>query len=145
MERLVAEVDVKKIFYVEVVDAERLECPINPEHPFYDSAQPPRMSWSRNCRLFYGESERGAYLPIRRVVKALLEKDGGLGFEGWVSFELFNRSLIDSDPEVPCQHASRGAKSWQLLQNDVDFDAAAPAYEKDTFARAGDLVTRGSS
>lgn len=45
-------IDVKKIFYIEVEDAERLETPITTDHPFHIEGQAPRMSWSRNARLF---------------------------------------------------------------------------------------------
>jgi len=122
--RLVAQVDVRKVFYVEVVDAERLQHHLTPAHPFYDAAQPARMSWSRNCRLFYGEADRGAYLPVRAISAALLQRpgSGGLGFEGWVSFELFNRSLVDPAEDTPRLHAARGAESWRALQRDVEFE-----------------------
>jgi len=124
MRRMVNTVDVNKIFYVEVVDAERLDEPLLPGHQYYDASQPPRMSWSRNCRLFYGEEDRGAYLPILPIVKALLEKQQGLGFEGWVSFELFNRSMADPDPGTPHEHARRAGESWKKLQRDADFFVA---------------------
>lgn len=120
---MIRTVDVKKIFYVEVVDAERLLEPLGPDHEFFDPSMPPRMNWSRNCRLFYGEQDRGAYLPILPIVKALLEKEG-LGFEGWVSFELFNRSMADPEPSTPQEHARRGGESWKRLVEDVQFEAA---------------------
>ncbi|KAI9659956.1 MAG: 3-dehydroshikimate dehydratase [Bathelium mastoideum] len=114
--RLVAEVDVRKVFYVQVVDAERLEQPLIKHHPFYDATQPARMSWSRNCRLFYGEKEYGAYLPVQDVAVAIFH---GLGFGGWVSLELFNRRMSDGDADVPEELARRGAKSWHRLVQDL--------------------------
>lgn len=71
--------------------------------------------------MFYGETDRGAYLPILPIVKALLEKEG-LGFEGWVSFELFNRSMADPSPDVPHEHARRAGESWKKLTQDADFE-----------------------
>jgi 4-hydroxyphenylpyruvate dioxygenase len=114
--RLVAQVDVKKVFYVQVVDAERLSEPLVPGHPFYNADQPSRMSWSRNCRLFYGEQSRGGYLPVKEIASAFFH---GLGFEGWVSLELFNRRMNDSGSEVPDELAWRGALSWHKLKADM--------------------------
>ncbi|KAI8623249.1 xylose isomerase-like TIM barrel [Xylariaceae sp. FL1651] len=114
--RLLATVDVSKVFYVQVVDAERLTTPLVEGHAFYDPEQPARMSWSRNCRLFYGEKDRGAYLPITEISRAIFH---GLGFEGWVSMELFNRRMSDTDVVVPKELASRGAAAWSKLVRDM--------------------------
>ncbi|KAH6683629.1 3-dehydroshikimate dehydratase [Plectosphaerella plurivora] len=117
MARLVASVDVSRVFFVQVVDAERLREPLVPGHAFHDPALPARMSWSRNCRLFYGEHSRGAYLPVRLIAAAIF---GGLGFEGWVSLELFNRRMGDRDREVPEELGRRGAISWVKLVKDLE-------------------------
>ncbi|KAK3367475.1 putative dehydroshikimate dehydratase [Podospora didyma] len=113
---LVSQVDVSKVFYVQVVDAERLKDPLLPGHPYYDASQPTRMSWSRNCRLFYGEKQYGAYLPVKEISWAFFH---GLGFEGWVSLELFNRRMSEEEPEVPEELARRGAISWAKLAKDM--------------------------
>ncbi|KAK5148338.1 hypothetical protein LTR04_000669 [Oleoguttula sp. CCFEE 6159] len=120
--RLVKTFDVTKVFYVQIVDAERLDKPLVPGHEYYVADQPARMSWSRNCRLFYGEEDRGAYLPVKEVTRALLE---GLKFEGWVSMELFNRSMADPSPETPAEHARRGGEAWKRLVKDFDLKTAA--------------------
>ncbi|KAI0506677.1 xylose isomerase-like protein [Xylaria bambusicola] len=109
-------IDLRKVFYVQVVDAARLASPLVEGHEFYDPEQTPRMSWSRNCRLFYGEKDRGAYLPVAEISRAIFQ---GLGFEGWVSLELFNRRMADTDPVVPQELASRGAASWAKLVRDM--------------------------
>ncbi|KAI0204377.1 xylose isomerase-like TIM barrel [Astrocystis sublimbata] len=114
--RLVANVDIRKVFYVQVVDAERLASPLVEGHPFYHPDQPARMSWSRNCRLFYGENDRGAYLPVTEISRAIFQ---GLGFEGWVSMELFHRRMSDTDAVVPRELASRGATAWAKLARDM--------------------------
>ncbi|KAI1333908.1 xylose isomerase-like TIM barrel [Xylariaceae sp. FL0016] len=121
--RLVATVDVRKVFYVQVVDAERLAAPLVPGHAYHDAAQPARMSWSRNCRLFYGETERGAYLPVAEIARAIFH---GLGYEGWVSMELFNRRMGDADEGVPQELASRGAVAWAKLVRDMRLRIDAP-------------------
>ncbi|GAW16167.1 hypothetical protein ANO14919_055900 [Xylariales sp. No.14919] len=124
--RLVATVDVSKVFYVQVVDAERLAAPLVEGHQFYDPEQTARMSWSRNCRLFYGEKDRGAYLPVADISRAIFH---GIGFEGWVSLELFHRRMGDADAVVPNELASRGAASWAKLVRDMQLrvDDEAPA------------------
>lgn len=122
--RLVETVDPKKIFYVQVVDAERLDSPLVEGHPYYVADQPARMNWSRNCRLFYGEDDRNAYLPVKALTKAFLEKQGGLGFEGWVSMELFSRTMNDPAPGTPEEHARRGAVAWEKMKREITFEAA---------------------
>jgi 4-hydroxyphenylpyruvate dioxygenase len=118
---LVKTVDVKKVWYVQVVGAERLSSPLVKGHEWYFEGQPARMSWSRNARLFYGEEERGQYLPIDRAARALLDPvdKGGLGFQGWVSMELFSRTMNDEKKEVPDEHARRGAESWNRLLKEL--------------------------
>lgn len=120
MARLVAEVDPARVFLVQVVDAERLRAPLVEGHELHDPALPARMSWSRNCRLFYGEASRGAYLPVRAVAAAIFR---GLGFEGWVSMELFHRRMGDADGDVPEELARRGAVSWVKLVKDMEMRA----------------------
>ncbi|KAG0646701.1 3-dehydroshikimate deHydratase [Hyphodiscus hymeniophilus] len=59
MRRMARTIDVRKVFYVQVVDAERLKQPLDDRHAFHVKGQKPRMSWSRNCRLFICEEDRG--------------------------------------------------------------------------------------
>ncbi|CAN8100982.1 unnamed protein product [Discula destructiva] len=115
MELMVKDLDMKKVFYVQIVDAERLTAPIHTQS-FYDATQIPRMNWSRNCRLFYGEQDRGAFLPIRQIAETFFNS---LGFEGWVSLELFNRRMSDKGEDVPEELARRGAISWGKLVRDL--------------------------
>lgn len=79
------------------------------------------MSWSRNCRLFYGEEEKGAYLPVKDVARAIFQ---GLGFRGWVIMELFSRSVWNTDAATPVEHARRAAKSWDKLVKDFSLETA---------------------
>lgn len=115
LRRLVKTIDVKKVFYVQIVDAERLARPLGESHEFHVDGQQPRMSWSRNCRLFMCEEERGAYLPVVDVLKALCDEKTGLGYKGWISIELFNRSLAEEGDHVPTEHARRAVESWRRL------------------------------
>jgi 4-hydroxyphenylpyruvate dioxygenase len=110
----------EKIFFIQIVDAERLDRPLLSGHPFYKAEQPARMSWSRNCRLFYGEREYGAYLPVKDVTHAILNE---IGYEGWVSMELFNRIMERQDHEVVEELAVRAAISWDRLRFDMKLDS----------------------
>ncbi|RJE20491.1 3-dehydroshikimate dehydratase [Aspergillus sclerotialis] len=116
IERLVQTIDVRKVFYVQMVDAERMNPPLTEGHPFYVEGQPARMSWSRNARLFLYEQDKGAYLPSVDVARAIL-KD--LGFKGWVSMELFSRTMADPDRTVPHSHAQRGITAWNRLREEL--------------------------
>lgn len=118
LELMVKDLDMSKVFYVQIVDAERLTTPLNTQ-TFYDAGLVPRMNWSRNCRLFYGEEDRGGFLPIREIAETFFNK---LGFQGWVSLELFNRRMGDKDKEVPEELARRGAISWAKLVHDLKLD-----------------------
>ncbi|KAF1974814.1 3-dehydroshikimate dehydratase [Bimuria novae-zelandiae CBS 107.79] len=122
----------EKIFFFQVVDAERLDAPLLPGHPFYNAAQPARMSWSRNCRLFYGEKEHGAYLPVKDVAHAIIKE---IGFEGWVSMELFNRAMERKDEGVVEELASRAGESWRRMVVDLDMKAEADELRKRSIVR----------
>ncbi|PVH99103.1 3-dehydroshikimate dehydratase [Periconia macrospinosa] len=119
MERMVQRIAPfrEKIFFVQVVDAERLDAPLVKGHPFYVEGQPPRMNWSRNCRLFYGEKEEGAYLPVKVVLETIFKR---IGYEGWVSFELFNRAMERRDEGVVEELASRAARGWRRMLEDLE-------------------------
>lgn len=123
MKRMLSEVDVRKIWYIQVVGAERMKTPLVEGHEWYSKDQPSRMSWSRNARLFYGEGGRGQYLPIENVARVLLDpvEKGGLGFSGWVSMELFSRTMNDTREDVPKEHAERGEAAWKKLVYDLKF------------------------
>ncbi|OAP65574.1 hypothetical protein AYL99_01546 [Fonsecaea erecta] len=112
IQRLVKELDVEKVFYVQAGDAEKLEPPLSQSHPFHAVDQPARMSWSRNARLFPYEEDRGGYLPIEPVMKGIVE---GLGYDGWVSMELFSRELSRPDPELPTRFGARASASWKKM------------------------------
>ncbi|KAJ9603835.1 hypothetical protein H2200_011356 [Cladophialophora chaetospira] len=112
LERLVNEVDVGKVFYVQAGDAEKVDPPLNEAHPFHAADQPARMSWSRNARLFPYEEDKGGYLPIVPVLEAIVTK---LGYGGWLSMELFSRELANRDDDLPSRYAARASASWKKL------------------------------
>ena len=114
LEELVKRVDVKKVFYIQVVDAEKMRNLLVEGHAFYVKEQPARMSWSRNARLFAGEE--GGYLPVMDITRAIVE---GLGYQGWISMELFSRTMSESGEHVPADHARRAAQAWKLIEREI--------------------------
>jgi 4-hydroxyphenylpyruvate dioxygenase len=119
---MVRTVDVAKVFYIQLVDAERLDAPLGRDHAYYVEGQPARMSWSRNARCFMGEGERGAYLPVWEVAEAIVH---GLGYRGFVSMELFSRTMTDPDPSVPHEHARRGMVSWRKVREGLRLEESS--------------------
>jgi 4-hydroxyphenylpyruvate dioxygenase len=115
----VQEVPLEKIYYVQLSDAERIEPPLSPSHPWFTANQKPNMTWSRNARIFPFEQDRGGYLPCVRLFRAWLFE---WGYRGWVSLEIFNRSMSDPDPSVPNNHAERGAASWRMMVKELRLD-----------------------
>lgn len=114
MEELVKKVDVKKVFYIQVVDAEKMREPLVKGHSFFAEDQPARMSWSRNARLF--AFEEGGYLPVLDLTRVIVE---GLGYRGCVSMELFSRTMSEPGKEVPLNHARRARDAWEKLLKEI--------------------------
>ncbi|KAH8738392.1 xylose isomerase-like protein [Ilyonectria robusta] len=115
--RLVRDVDLNKVFYIQVVDAERMEAPLVKGHPFHVDGNPPRMNWSRNARAFIYETDRGAYLPVEGIARALIED---MGYKGFVSMELFSRTMSEEGEHVPKEHARRGIEAWKKFVKQLD-------------------------
>lgn len=125
MRRLVERVKAHrdKIFLVQMGDARRPDEPIVPGNPEYDPKQTPRAVWSVWYRLLYGEEARGGYLPVREISEAIFS---GVGYEGWVSMELFSRRMDCEDPKVPMELARRGAIAWRKLARDMGWWPTLP-------------------
>lgn len=119
LDRLVKTIDVNKVFYIQVVDAERIDPPLDDKHPYHVDGQPSRMSWSRNARCFMYETERNAYLPVERVARAIIE---GLGYQGYVSMELFSRTLSEPERNVPESHSQRGIEAWKKFEQALNLN-----------------------
>lgn len=82
LQQLIKTVKPEKVFYIQLADAERADPAITPTSgsPFYNPELPPRMAWSRNCRLYPYEEELGAYMPAEQCAKAFKE----IGFKGYM-------------------------------------------------------------
>jgi 4-hydroxyphenylpyruvate dioxygenase len=110
LDRLLRDVDLDKVFYIQVVDAEKMGSPLVKGHPYHVDGNSPRMSWSRNARAYIYETDRGAYLPVEDIARVLIR---GLGYKGFVSMELFSRTMAEEGEDVPRQHAQRGIAAWK--------------------------------
>ncbi|KAK5673656.1 hypothetical protein LTR17_027908, partial [Elasticomyces elasticus] len=100
--------DVEKVFYLQLSDAERLAGPLIAGHPLHVPGQRDRCTWSRSARLFPCEEHRGGYLPVLEVTKAIVN---GLGYRGWISMETFSRHLCEPDANIPGDYAKRARRS----------------------------------
>lgn len=117
--RMVEKVDLAKVFYIQVVDAERMESPLVEGHPFHNEGCPPRMNWSRNARAFLYEESRGAYLPVEGIARALIDD---MNYRGYVSMELFSRTMSEEGNHVPEEHARRGIAAWKKFVERLDLE-----------------------
>jgi 4-hydroxyphenylpyruvate dioxygenase len=50
------------------------------------------------------------------VARAIIE---GLGYQGWVSMELFSRTMAEPGPEVPKEHARRAREAWRKFESEI--------------------------
>jgi 4-hydroxyphenylpyruvate dioxygenase len=117
--QMVQQVDLDKVFYIQVVDAERMTSPLVEGHPFHAAGQPARMSWSRNARLFAYEDDRGAYLSVEGIARAIIHD---MGYKGFISMELFSRTMSEEGVHVPAEHARRGMASWTKLVDRLNLE-----------------------
>ena len=121
LEKLVKEVQVEKMFYLQLSDAERLVQPLVEGHEWHDASMPSRMSWSRNARLFPFEEEHGGYLPVLPIAKAVVNE---FVYRGWVSMEMFSRHLLDeSDQGIPERFAKRAMVSYGKVAKELGWEA----------------------
>ncbi|KAK4500580.1 hypothetical protein PRZ48_008769 [Zasmidium cellare] len=119
MRRLVKDVDLDKVYMLQLSDAERLSSPLLEGHPLYVQGQKSRMTWSRNARLFPCEEQYGGHLPILQVTKAVVNE---LGYRSWISMETFSRHLWEKDVELPTKMAKRAAESYSKVWRELEWD-----------------------
>lgn len=119
---LVATIPGEKIFLFQIADA-GLPAPSSPlsTPPPHDSGIPRLQPWSRNCRLFPMETQRGAFLPVAQYAKAVL----ATGYTGDLSLEVFNASLGDKGSQVPVEHAARGYTALTKLDKALQGESGA--------------------
>jgi 4-hydroxyphenylpyruvate dioxygenase len=115
----------EKLFLVQTGDAERLSSPITEDHPLHVDGQPPRMTWSRNARLFADDPKGGCFLkgPVDQICHVIFNE---LKYTGWVSCEVYSTSLLDPDPNVPFKHARRAADGWKSVLKTLEQQRRVP-------------------
>jgi hypothetical protein len=115
LQHLLSTVPGDKIFLFQTADAS-----LPPSHlstpPLESSGTPRLLPWSRNCRLFPMEYDKGAYLPIPSYARTIL----ATGYKGDISLEVFNASLHDTSESVPIQHAKRAYIALERLDRVLD-------------------------
>lgn len=83
------------------------------------------MTYSRNARLYPFETDpteaalqnrNPGYLPITQVLGVILNA----GYTGYISFEVFNRSLNQPGENVVREHAERARVSWERCKTYID-------------------------
>ncbi|KAK3706844.1 hypothetical protein LTR37_012523 [Vermiconidia calcicola] len=126
------DLDVSKVFYIQLSDAEKLENPLIEGHEFYNAAQPACMSWSRNARLFPCEEEYGGHMPIVPIARAIVNK---LGYRGWISMEIFSRHLLSSEEGIPVEYAKRARRSYDKVYERLGWNALDDREIRETFSR----------
>ena len=103
-----------KIFFLQIGDARKMPSPLTPS-PNPEEPRPARMIWSRGNRLFPCERERGAFLPVREFVEAVVRA----GYRGPWSIEVFNSSLFERCRSIPTSHARRARDGLDKLVEEV--------------------------
>lgn len=66
------------------------------------------MNWSRNARVFPLENKYNAYLPIDRIMSVIMKE---VGYDDWVSLEIFSRTVSSNNSATVINHAERGKAS----------------------------------
>ncbi|KAJ5631410.1 uncharacterized protein N7484_011510 [Penicillium longicatenatum] len=110
LDELKRTVDAKNIVYLQLSDAIVAD-PEQKGYPVKDLKQPPFMTQSRNCRIFPCEAHLGGTLPAVEVAKAIFD----IGYNGWVSMEVFHTDMFETRASVPDGWAKRGMESWRQV------------------------------
>lgn len=110
----------ERVALVQVADAE-LVGSVGEGHALYGGTKKGCLkNWSRSCRLFPLEEELGAHMPTVDMLKAITGKEG-IGYDGWVSMEVFSRSTGGGEACVEW-HARRAWASWVRLKGAMEWD-----------------------
>ena len=139
MQEMARTIDVRKVFYVQVADAEQAVPPMREEagNKWWADEQPARMTWSRNMRVFGFEVT--GYMPVNVALATILEPPPtGLGYKGWVSMEVFSWSLMEKDKSVPETHAERARRAWSEIQKRLTSDSRRLACAETTLENSLD-------
>lgn len=109
-----------EIGFVQLSDAERMEPPVSIAE-LNGIGKHYSHYWCTWGRLFPFEGRYGAYLPMREACNALLRE---VGWYGWVSQEIFHRSMKNAVP-IPAEWAERGMESWEGVRRCITTQTSA--------------------
>lgn len=113
-----------KVALVQVADAELLGG-VDGGHGFGGGTKKRCLrDWSRNCRLFPMEGEFGGHMPVVDILGALTRRveEGGVGYEGWISMEVFTRSTEGPGEVCVEWHVERAWASWVKLRSAMGWE-----------------------
>ena len=113
-----------KVALVQVADAELLEG-VDGGHVLGAPTKKGCLrNWSRNCRLFPMEEGLGGHMPVVEILGALTRRgeEGGVGYEGWVSMEVFTRSTEGAGEACVEWHVGRAWASWVRLRDAMGWE-----------------------
>lgn len=113
---LATRVDPSHVFFLQIGDARKPPGGPLARSPNCEEPRPSRMIWSRSNRLFPGEVQAGAYLPVVDFVHVVVNK---LGYDGPWSVEVFNDSLLETRNDVPQTHAQRAFQGLCWLTEQI--------------------------
>ncbi|KAJ4345545.1 uncharacterized protein N0V89_011678 [Didymosphaeria variabile] len=117
--RLVRELPLEKLFYVQLSGGERFSPVYSSKHPWHLEGEAKEFTWSKHARPFPLETELGDYMPVVPILEAILQT----GYQGWISLETFDRRMRDPVFDIETA-AARAEMSVKRLRKAVDGKAA---------------------
>ncbi|KAL1603896.1 hypothetical protein SLS60_005488 [Paraconiothyrium brasiliense] len=117
--RLVSELPLEKLFYVQLSGGERFSPVYSSKHPWYLEGEAKEFTWSKHARPFPLETEKGDYMPVVQILEAILQT----GYQGWISLETFDRQMRDPGFDIETA-AARAEISVKRLRKAVGGKAA---------------------
>ncbi|KAK7191804.1 hypothetical protein DPSP01_007159 [Paraphaeosphaeria sporulosa] len=109
--RLVRELPLEKLFYVQLSGGERFLPVYSSRHPWYLEGEAKEFTWSRNARPFPLEAELRDYMPVVEILQAIVQS----GYRGWISLETFDRRMREPDFDIETA-AARAETSVKRLR-----------------------------
>jgi 4-hydroxyphenylpyruvate dioxygenase len=123
--QLAATIPPDRVALVQVADGEQLGSHVRAGHDCCEAGLSGcLLEWSRNCRLFPLEEGRGGCLPVVELLWAMTDGGGGaggIGYEGWISLEVFSGSVRAGGVG---ENAERAWASWVRLRENMGWECS---------------------
>lgn len=117
--RLVHELPLEKLFYVQLSGGERFSPVYSSQHPWYVEGEAKEFTWSKHARPFPLEIQLGDYMPVVETFQAIIQ----IGYKGWISLETFDRRM--REPEFNIETAATRAETSVRMLRKAASDRAA--------------------